>query len=255
MTIIATEIQKWKRNKTVWAILFLTVLLGAFAAERAFSISRSSPLMDSFGDLYTLGFKNLTSLFLPIVLGIFSTTLFFDEHKNDTLKELLMIPLTKAQLYFSKIAVVILMSLGLCIVTFVFCAIGGFASGGFMDLSTETLLQAGLLFLVGGILIPIAMLPVILLATVSRGYVMPIGATLLYLVPAVLFPAAFMGVHPLVSVLGIYPCISDAAVEMAKVWSGMGSVNASPVACLFSVILIGAISAAISVIALRKHSY
>lgn len=37
--------------------------------------------MDSFGDLYTLAFKNLSSLFLPIVLGMFATTLFFDEHK------------------------------------------------------------------------------------------------------------------------------------------------------------------------------
>lgn len=32
--------------------------------------------MDSFGDLYTLAFKNLSSLFLPIVLGMFATTLF-----------------------------------------------------------------------------------------------------------------------------------------------------------------------------------
>lgn len=89
MTIIATEIQKWKRNKIVWCILALTLLFGAFAIERACSIARSSPYMDSFGDLYTLAFKNLSSLFLPIVLGMFATTLFFDEHKNDTLKELL----------------------------------------------------------------------------------------------------------------------------------------------------------------------
>ena len=66
MTIITTEIQKWKRNKIVWCILALTLLLGAFAIERACSISRSSPFMDSFGDLYTLAFKNLSSLFLPI---------------------------------------------------------------------------------------------------------------------------------------------------------------------------------------------
>lgn len=92
MTIITTEIQKWKRNKIVWCILALTLLLGAFAIERACSISRSSPFMDSFGDLYTLAFKNLSSLFLPIVLGMFATTLFFDEHKNDTMKELLIIP-------------------------------------------------------------------------------------------------------------------------------------------------------------------
>ena len=120
MTIITTEIQKWKRNKIVWCILALTLLLGAFAIERACSISRSSPFMDSFGDLYTLAFKNLSSLFLPIVLGMFATTLFFDEHKNDTMKELLIIPITKAQLYFSKVAVVILMSVGLCLITFLF---------------------------------------------------------------------------------------------------------------------------------------
>jgi ABC-type transport system involved in multi-copper enzyme maturation permease subunit len=101
MTIIATEIQKWKRNKIVWCILALTLLFGAFAIERACSIARSSPYMDSFGDLYTLAFKNLSSLFLPIVLGMFATTLFFDEHKNDTLKELLIIPgATHAMCYY-----------------------------------------------------------------------------------------------------------------------------------------------------------
>ena len=46
MTIIFTEILKWKRNKTVWGIFILTAILGVFAVERACSISRSSPLMD-----------------------------------------------------------------------------------------------------------------------------------------------------------------------------------------------------------------
>ena len=48
MTIIFTEILKWKRNKTVWGIFILTAILGIFAVERACSISRSSSLMDSF---------------------------------------------------------------------------------------------------------------------------------------------------------------------------------------------------------------
>lgn len=170
MTIITTEIQKWKRNKIVWCILALTLLLGAFAIERACSISRSSPFMDSFGDLYTLAFKNLSSLFLPIVLGMFATTLFFDEHKNDTMKELLIIPITKAQLYFSKVAVVILMSVGLCLITFLLCVVGGLIAGGFPDLNAQTLMDAGLLYLAGGILIPIAMLPIVFLSTLSKGY-------------------------------------------------------------------------------------
>lgn len=211
MTIISTEMLKWKRNKTVLGIFILTAILGIFAVERAFSISRSSSLMNSFSDLYTLAFKNLTSLFLPIVLSMFATTLFFDEQKNDTLKGLLIIPISKTQLYFSKIAVVIFMSLALCLLTFAICILGGFLAGGFTDLNTETILQAGLLFLAGGVLVPLAMLPVIFLATLAKGYVLPIGAALLYLVPVVLIPSGIMGLHPLASVMGIYPYISSDA--------------------------------------------
>ena len=255
MTVIITEIQKWKRNKIVWCILALTLLLGAFAIERACSIARSSPYMDSFGDLYTLAFKNLSSLFLPIVLGMFATTLFFDEHKNDTLKELLIIPITKSQLFFSKIAVVILMSLGLCLITFFLCGFGGMIAGGFPDLNMETLLDAGLLFLTGGLLIPIAMLPIIFLATLSNGYILPIGATLLYLIPVVIAPSYFTGIHPLASVMGIYPHISEAAATMVESLMQGVLPNASLIACATSLILIGIVFAASSIVVLKKQSF
>ena len=250
MTIISTEMLKWKRNKTVLGIFILTAILGIFAVERAFSISRSSSLMNSFSDLYTLAFKNLTSLFLPIVLSMFATTLFFDEQKNDTLKGLLIIPISKTQLYFSKIAVVIFMSLALCLLTFAICILGGFLAGGFTDLNTETILQAGLLFLAGGVLVPLAMLPVIFLATLAKGYVLPIGAALLYLVPVVLIPSGIMGLHPLASVMGIYPYISSDAAEMVKKWAGGIEITISPNICLISLLVIGSISAIVSVLAL-----
>lgn len=233
----------------------LTLLLGAFAIERACSIARSSPYMDSFGDLYTLAFKNLSSLFLPIVLGMFATTLFFDEHKNDTLKELLIIPITKSQLFFSKIAVVILMSLGLCLITFFLCGFGGMIAGGFPDLNMETLLDAGLLFLTGGLLIPIAMLPIIFLATLSNGYILPIGATLLYLIPVVIAPSYFTGIHPLASVMGIYPHISEAAATMVESLMQGVLPNASLIACATSLILIGIVFAASSIVVLKKQSF
>lgn len=150
VTMIVVELQKWKRNKTVWSIFALTFLLGIFAVNRACSISRSSPLMDQFSDLYTLAFKNLTSLFLPIALGMFATTLFFDEQKNDTLKELWIIPISKSQLYFSKVAVIILMSLILCVFTFAICVGGGFIAGDFPDFNTDTVLQSFVLYLLGG---------------------------------------------------------------------------------------------------------
>ena len=255
MTMIETELRKWKRNKIVWGILALTTLLAVFAINRACSISRISPYMDSFGDLYTLAFKNLTSLFLPIVLGMFATTLFFDEQKNDTLKELLIIPISKAQLYFTKIAVVILMSVVLCVVTFLLSMIGGFVAGGFPDLNSDSLLQAALLYLAGGVLVPIAMLPIIFLATLSKGYVLPIGATLLYLVPVVIAPAYLMGLHPLASIMGIYARFSPAAAEMVESWT-QGTPTTAPLElCLISILIVGIISAGASVVALRKQSY
>ncbi len=222
---------------------------------RACSISRSSPFMDSFGDLYTLAFKNLSSLFLPIVLGMFATTLFFDEHKNDTMKELLIIPITKAQLYFSKVAVVILMSVGLCLITFLLCVVGGLIAGGFPDLNAQTLMDAGLLYLAGGILIPIAMLPIVFLSTLSKGYILPIGATLLYLIPVVIAPAYLTGIHPLASVMGIYPHISEAAAAMVESLMQGVLFNTSPLVCVGSLLLIGATFAAASVVALKKQSY
>ena len=193
--------------------------------------------MDSFGDLYTLAFKNLSSLFLPIVLGMFATTLFFDEHKNDTMKELLIIPITKAQLYFSKVAVVILIA------------------GGFPDLNAQTLMDAGLLYLAGGILIPIAMLPIVFLSALSKGYILPIGATLLYLIPVVIAPAYLTGIHPLASVMGIYPHISEAAAAMVESLMQGVLFNTSPLVCVGSLLLIGATFAAASVVALKKQSY
>lgn len=255
MTIIVTELKKWKRNKMVWSILFLTLLLGILAIDRACSISRNSLYMDSFGDLYTLAFKNLTGLFLPIVLGMFATALFFDEQKNDTLKELLIIPISKAQLYFSKVAVVILMSLGLCLFTFVMCMIGGIIAGNFPDLNMDTLLHALILYLTGGLLIPVAMLPIIFLAALTKGYVLPIGATLLYLVPVVLVPSFLMGMHPLASVMGIYSGISPAAADMVQRWTQGATGTTSPTNCLASVLIIGVVSAAASVAALQKQSY
>jgi ABC-2 type transport system permease protein/bacitracin transport system permease protein len=74
-TIIQTELLKLKRRKMMLGIFILTTLLAVFAIERAYSISRSSTYMDSFGDLYTLAFKNLGTVYLPIVLGMFATAL------------------------------------------------------------------------------------------------------------------------------------------------------------------------------------
>lgn len=104
-------------------------------------------------------------------------------------------------------------------------------------------------------LIPIAILPIVFLVTLSKGYVLPIGATLLYLVPVVIAPAYLMGLHPLASVMGIYTHLSPAAAEMVETWTQGATVTASPVVCFISILIIGIVSAVVSVTVLKKQSY
>lgn len=254
-TIIQTELQKLKRRKLVWGILVLTTLIALFAFERACSISRKSAIMDSFGDYYTLAFKTLATIYLPIVLGIFATSLFFDEYKNDTLKSLLIVPISKAQLYFSKIAAAFFMSLGLCLYTFILTVFGGVMAGGFPDINGLTVLQAFALFAEGGILVPLAMLPVIFLTVLGRkDYILPIAATLLYLVPVILIPSYLMGIHPLASAINIYRVTSPAAAQMVKNLTQGANITANIASSLINMILIGCISAVLSVIALQRRN-
>lgn len=256
-TIIQTEISKLKRKKMMLGIFILTTLLAVIAVERACSISRSSSYMDSFGDLYTMAFKNLATVFLPIVLGMFATSLFFDEHKNDTLKELLIIPVSKGQLYSSKVITMFLLSLALCLYTYILTVLGGFIAGGFPDLNMQTIRQAFILFTKGGFLVPLAMLPIVFLAVLGKSYLLPISATLLYLLPVIILPAPLMGTHPLASALCVYsfssPMAADMVYSLSQVVEGTFSIPEYGV-CLISMIIVGIISGVLSVIALKKQN-
>ena len=203
MTIIATEIQKWKRNKIVWCILALTLLFGVFAIERACSIARSSPYMDSFGDLYTLAFKNLSSLFLPIVLGMFATTLFFRRTQERHAERTAYHPYHKSTAILFKSRCGDPDVRGTVPDYLLLCVVGGLIAGGFPDLNAQTLMDAGLLYLTGGLLIPHSHASDCVSCHAVKGYILPIGMTLLYLVPVVIAPAYLTGIHPLASVMGI----------------------------------------------------
>lgn len=256
-TIIQTELLKLKRKKMMLGILILTTLLAIHAMERACSISRSSSYMDSFGDLYTLAFKNLEIIYLPIVLGMFATSLFFDERKNDTLKELLIIPVSKGQLYISKVITVFLLSLGMCFYTYAFTVLGGYMAGDFSDLNKYTIWQGFILFTEGGILVPLAILPIVFLAVLGqKGYLLPIGATLLYLFPVIILPVPLMGIHPLASALCVYsfssPRAADMVHSMSQVTEGTLAIPGYEL-CLISMGIVGIISSVLSVIVLKKQ--
>lgn len=242
-----------KRNKTVLGIFILTAILGIFAVERAFSISRSSSLMNSFSDLYTLAFKNLTSLFLPIVLSMFATTLFFLMNRKMIPVRLLIIPDFQNATLFFKDSVVIFMSLALCLLTFAICIAGGFLAGGFTDLNTETILQAGLLFLAGGVLVPlVSVLSVIFLATLAKGYVHRLGLHYFILCLSCLFRRGLWTAPTgeCYEFIPIFHLTQQKWLRNGREWI---EITISPNICLISLV-IGSISAIVSVLALRKQT-
>ena len=78
---------------------------------------------------------------------------------------------------------------------------------------------------------------------------------LLYLVPVVIAPAYLTGIHPLASVMGIYPHISEAAAAMVESLMQGILPDISPLVCIGSLLLIGAAFATASVVTLKKQSY
>ncbi|HGA1078796.1 TPA: ABC transporter permease [Streptococcus agalactiae] len=255
MLLIKAEIKKWKRSRILIGILILTVILNLFAIERAFSISRESPIMDSFGDLYCLAFKNITFVFLPITIGMISTMLFFDERKNDTLKNVLITSVSRFEVFFAKFILVELLTIFLMILTYMSSVLGAVLSVGFVDFSLITLKEAAILYVVAALLIPIAMLPVIYIATFSKSYVLPISMCLLYLGIGIFGASILVHIHPLASLLGVYQNVSSAAKEMVENSIGGYSLKASSFSCLVSILSIGIVFFILSIKSMKRQNY
>lgn len=255
MLLIKAEIKKWKRSRILISINILTVILNLFAIERAFSISRESPIMDTFGDLYCLAFKNITFVFLPVVIGIISTMLFFDERKNDTLKNVLITSVSRFEVFFVKFISIELLTLFLMALTYISSVFGAVLSTGFLDFNLVTLKEAAILYILAALLIPIAMLPVIYIATFSKSYVLPISMCLLYLGIGIFGSSILVHIHPLASLLVVYQNVSSAAKEMVENSIGGYSLNASQFSCLLYILLIGIVFFILSIKSVKRQNY
>lgn len=255
MLLIKAEIKKWKRSRILISIIILTVILNLFAIERAFSISRESPIMDTFGDLYCLAFKNITFVFLPVVIGIISTMLFFDERKNDTLKNVLITSVSRFEVFFVKFISIELLTLFLMALTYISSVFGAILSTGFLDFNLVTLKEAAILYILAALLIPIAMLPVIYIATFSKSYVLPISMCLLYLGIGIFGSSILVHIHPLASLLVVYQNVSSAAKEMVENSIGGYSLNALQFSCLLYILLIGIVFFILSIKSVKRQNY
>ena len=123
-----------------------------------------------------IGFGML--LLLPCILGIVAALLFFMERDNDTLKNLLVIPISKTKILFSKLGVLLGMSVLYSVVGLGASLVGGLIVGNINDVPIRLAVSALL-----GVFVLIATLPVIMVILVSnRSYIFSIILSFAYAV-------------------------------------------------------------------------
>ena len=137
-------------------------------------------------------------IFLPVVLGILCTMLIHEEKQNDVLKQLWIVPVSKAKYLFSKFFVVLFYSVGFMMIT-------AFASVLFSVLPGYVAFDWGsILYLLErcfeiGVLTAFAMLPILAIASSRKGYILPVCVTLVYAFCGFIFMSLNMYMLPLTS--------------------------------------------------------
>ena len=115
--IIKTEFEKLKRYFIVWigiALMLLTVLLTMFTSMA------DDGMVWNFQVLSEQVIKNFTTLTFPMCITLITGYMISRETTDDTLKNIVIVPVSYSKLLFGKVIVSSILSLFLGMVCFVF---------------------------------------------------------------------------------------------------------------------------------------
>ena len=117
-------------------------------------------------------------LLLPCILGIIASMLFFMERDNDTLKNLVTIPVSRTKIVLAKLFVITILS-----VLYSVAALGATVIGGLIVGGVEGVLFRLGISIVLGILIAIATFPVVIVIVYfNKSYIFSIIVSFIYAV-------------------------------------------------------------------------
>jgi len=176
LKLIKCEFWKLKRKPLVYISLLISVLM---PAAYAFFLADASTDVDAVNGIMSSLFQLSAYLLLMPLLVIQAANLLFAELDNDTLKNLVTIPVNRTKLVLSKMLVLLLFSLG-------FMAVGGL--GNLVVLLLQGWKPVGFwgLFAVGieeGLIMWVGALPCILLVVLlNKNYIVSVVITFFYTV-------------------------------------------------------------------------
>ena len=154
-----------------------------------------------------------------LLFSLIGSWVFGREFADGTLKDLLAVPVSRTTILLAKFIVVALWSIGLtvtiCVVGLVLGAVVGLPQG-----TTELFVQSSITLAVTAGLVIIDVIPVGFLASVGRGYLLPLGIMLLILGLANVMAILGWGDYFPWSVPGMYAGLSGmgASLEAASYW-------------------------------------
>lgn len=161
LDLLICEFSKIKRQKFI-----RFSLMAAFLFPIPLTILMAKDRM-SFDQLFRANIMFGELLLLPCILGIITSILFFMERDNDTLKNLVTIPVSKTKIVLAKLFVITILS-----VLYSVAALGATVIGGLIVGGVEGVLLRFGISIVLGILIAIATFPVVIVIVhLNRSYI------------------------------------------------------------------------------------
>lgn len=224
LRMIKTELWKLRRYYIIWAgvlLMLLSVLLTMFSTTA------------SDGTVWTFSFfteqviKNNVTMIFPMCIALIAGYIIAREAKDDTLKNIMTIPIPYRDLLWGKLLVCALLSLFLGLMSAVFTAIANLLMG-FPGLSAVSLSQAFAQMILNCLFLYIAVMPIIAAtARMTNGHLIGTIVAFVYGYGGMFASAdkTLASLYPITASLGL---IRYRSYDSAVHWNGA--------ICLFSIL-------------------
>jgi len=138
ISLLSNELKKIKREKINYLIFFIALFIPLLNLllminTRAKREEMSAYTMDAY---FSNNVVNLSIILGPMLIAFVGIYLFLKEYKEDTLKMLLLTPITKNKIFTGKLLFTLLFGMAVIMMSFVFSIFLGLL-GGFPGLSIE----------------------------------------------------------------------------------------------------------------------
>lgn len=196
LKLIQSEFLKLRRRKLIWLLLtaalfmpFLAFLYFGYLGETGVDPVRFYK-WSAFG--YT------SWIILPVVLGILCTMLIYDENQYGMQDQLWIVPVSKLGYFFSKFFVVLSYSMCFMLITAISSVMFS-VFPGYVAFEWESVLFLLKKCFEISALAAFAMMPVLSIAAMQKGYILPVCITLVYTFLGFILITVNLYLHPLSS--------------------------------------------------------